>query len=75
MVAGYAQKGRVDDIHHLFDNMLERNVVSWIAMIAGYCDNDKAEEAIHLFDKMQNPDVSSQGIHLTPCAQYTSKRW
>jgi pentatricopeptide repeat protein len=28
MVAGYAQKGRVDDIHHLFDNMLERNVVS-----------------------------------------------
>ncbi|KAJ7570972.1 hypothetical protein O6H91_01G143000 [Diphasiastrum complanatum] len=37
----------------LFDNISERNVVSWNAMIAGYAHNGLAQEALVLFEQMQ----------------------
>lgn len=37
---------------HVFDEMRERNVVSWTAMISGYSQRGFASEALHLFVQM-----------------------
>eukprot|EP01018_Ginkgo_biloba_P012654 Gb_23605 [translate_table: standard] len=37
----------------VFDNMSERNVVSWTSIIAGYVQSGHAEEALELFFQMQ----------------------
>ncbi|KAJ7527991.1 hypothetical protein O6H91_16G079700 [Diphasiastrum complanatum] len=53
LVDMYAKCGCTEDAQELFDNMSERNVVSWNAMIAGYAHNGIAQEALALFEQMQ----------------------
>ncbi|KAJ7527666.1 hypothetical protein O6H91_16G065300 [Diphasiastrum complanatum] len=53
LVDMYAKCGCTDDARELFDNMSERNVVSWTAMIAGYAQNGPAQEVLALFEQMQ----------------------
>ncbi|KAJ7549908.1 hypothetical protein O6H91_07G074400 [Diphasiastrum complanatum] len=53
LVDMYAKCGCTEDARELFDNMSERNVVSWTAMIAGYAQNGLAQEALALFEQMQ----------------------
>ncbi|KAJ7517809.1 hypothetical protein O6H91_21G040700 [Diphasiastrum complanatum] len=53
LVDMYAKCGRTKDALELFNNMSERNVVSWTAMIAGYAQNGLGKEALSLFDQMQ----------------------
>ncbi|KAJ7527644.1 hypothetical protein O6H91_16G064700 [Diphasiastrum complanatum] len=52
LVDMYAKCGCTEDARELFDNMSERNVVSWTAMIAGYAQNGLAQEALALFEQM-----------------------
>ena len=35
---------------HVFDEMHERNVVSWTVMISGYSQRGFASETLHLFE-------------------------
>ncbi|KAJ6778726.1 PENTATRICOPEPTIDE REPEAT-CONTAINING PROTEIN MITOCHONDRIAL-RELATED [Salix koriyanagi] len=42
---------------HVFDEMPERNVVSWTAMISGYSQRGFASEALHLFVQMLRSDT------------------
>lgn len=42
----------VDDARQLFDQMPDRNSVSWNAMITGYTNNSRFTDAFELFDKM-----------------------
>ena len=49
MITGYVQNGRVDDARELFDNITERNVISFNAMIAGYAQNEQGEQARKLY--------------------------
>ncbi|GFS34697.1 mitochondrial editing factor 9 [Actinidia rufa] len=68
LIAGYAQKGRVDDARSLFDKipfypdqkrgdgrrrMPQKNLVSWNSMLSGYEKNGDSEGAIELFIQMQ----------------------
>jgi pentatricopeptide repeat protein len=53
LVYMYAKCGRMDKARDAFDNMRQRNVISWTAMIAGYARNDWGEEALRLFEQMQ----------------------
>ncbi|KAJ7527655.1 hypothetical protein O6H91_16G065000 [Diphasiastrum complanatum] len=53
LVDMYAKCGCIEDARELFNNMSQRNVVSWTAMIAGYAQNGLAQEALALFEQMQ----------------------
>ncbi|KNA05975.1 hypothetical protein SOVF_185380 [Spinacia oleracea] len=72
LIAGYGQKGRVDEARSLFDQMsyypqgrtresmgLERNVVSWNAMIMSYIKVGDLISARQFFNKMVDRDTFS----------------
>jgi pentatricopeptide repeat protein len=45
----YCKCGRLEIARQLFDEMSERNVVSWSAMIAGYGMHGRGEDALSTF--------------------------
>ncbi|KAA8536152.1 hypothetical protein F0562_028630 [Nyssa sinensis] len=53
LVVLYSKFGCVGVARRLFDDMSERNVVSWNAIISGYSDNGFGEEAFCLFNLMR----------------------
>lgn len=48
----YAKCGSVHEARRVFDDMHERNVVSWNAMIAGYSQHGHGKEALALLKQM-----------------------
>ncbi|KNA07198.1 hypothetical protein SOVF_174060, partial [Spinacia oleracea] len=52
LVILYCKCDCLDDARHVFDEMPERNVVSWTAMISGYSQNGFSSEALSLFVQM-----------------------
>ncbi|RZB55749.1 tRNA pseudouridine synthase A isoform C [Glycine soja] len=46
----YCKTGFVSEAHELFDEMPERNVVSWATMIFGYASQELTDEALELFE-------------------------
>ncbi|CAN6319868.1 unnamed protein product [Urochloa humidicola] len=58
LVDMYAKCGRVEDGRKVFDQMPERNVVTWTSMIDGYGKNGLSDEALQVFGEMRRrPDV------------------
>ncbi|KAJ6917971.1 hypothetical protein NC651_012240 [Populus alba x Populus x berolinensis] len=53
LVSGYVQNGMIFEARKVFDQMPERNVVSWTAMIR----DGLVDEARQLFDMMPVKDV------------------
>ncbi|CAM8901353.1 unnamed protein product [Rhodiola kirilowii] len=53
LVDMYGKLGLVDVARKVFDEMAERNVVSWNAIISGYSDNGFGLEAMWLFKLMR----------------------
>ncbi|XP_034918697.1 putative pentatricopeptide repeat-containing protein At3g13770, mitochondrial [Populus alba] len=53
----YTKCERLGCARHVFDEMRERNVVSWTAMISGYSQRGFASEALHLFVQMLRSDA------------------
>eukprot|EP01018_Ginkgo_biloba_P001223 Gb_04402 [translate_table: standard] len=68
----YVKCGRIENGHHLFDKMHQRNVVTWTAMIAGYAQNGYHEQALKLFRQMQlaglKPNSNTFASVLAACA-------
>eukprot|EP01018_Ginkgo_biloba_P034142 Gb_28028 [translate_table: standard] len=58
----YAKCGSIEFARHLFDEMSDRNVVSWSAMIAGYGMHGRGEDALELFSLMQQADVKPDDV-------------
>eukprot|EP01018_Ginkgo_biloba_P027015 Gb_10922 [translate_table: standard] len=48
----YAKCGNIHKARNLFDNMHQRNSVSWTTMIAGYAMHGCGKEALKLFEQM-----------------------
>ncbi|XP_074316674.1 pentatricopeptide repeat-containing protein At1g33350 [Silene latifolia] len=59
----------VRSARHLFDEMTDRNVVSWTAMISGYARVGEMGNAILLFDAMPERDVPSWNAIIAGCTQ------
>ncbi|KNA20273.1 hypothetical protein SOVF_053950 [Spinacia oleracea] len=53
----YTKCGCMDKAQIVFDQMLEKDVVSWSAMIQGYVANGFAKEALDLFFEMERENV------------------
>ncbi|KAK3128228.1 hypothetical protein QOZ80_6BG0458670 [Eleusine coracana subsp. coracana] len=52
LLSAYTKGGHVDAAEKLFEEMPERNVVSWTAMVSGYAQNGRHEQAVSTFLEM-----------------------
>ncbi|KAJ7571470.1 hypothetical protein O6H91_01G164100 [Diphasiastrum complanatum] len=62
LVDMYSKCGCTEDARELFDNMSERDVVSWTAMIAGYARNGLGKEALALYEQMRQEGVQPNNV-------------
>ncbi|XP_057857503.2 putative pentatricopeptide repeat-containing protein At3g13770, mitochondrial [Cryptomeria japonica] len=62
IVTLYAKCGSIVDALKEFNNISERNVISWNAMIAGYAQHGYGKEALQLFDQMHQEDIIANHI-------------
>ncbi|XP_024161707.1 pentatricopeptide repeat-containing protein At2g20540 [Rosa chinensis] len=62
LIEMYVKCGCIDQAWQLFDQMLERDVISWSTVIAGLANNGKAREAVELFQEMQRAKIEPNGI-------------
>ncbi|XP_058083161.1 pentatricopeptide repeat-containing protein At2g03380, mitochondrial-like [Magnolia sinica] len=69
----YAKCGMVRSSRLVFDEISERNVVSWTSMIVGYMQNDCMEDGLALFNQMilaeTEPNQFTIGSLLTACSK------
>ncbi|XP_016448504.1 putative pentatricopeptide repeat-containing protein At3g08820 [Nicotiana tabacum] len=64
LVCFYARCGFLDDAHNVFDDIPEKNVVSWTAIMTGYIDFGKFREAIELFRRSLEMGLSPDSFTL-----------
>lgn len=57
----YSKCGHLGDARNLFDEIPQRNVVSWTSMINGYVQNDCAREALLLFKEQLVEESVEEG--------------
>lgn len=73
LVDMYAKCGEVECSREVFDDIVDRNVVSWTSMIVGYMQNDYAEEGLVLFNQMRDGLVEGNqytyGSIVTACTK------
>ena len=62
LIEMYAKCGCIDPALQLFDQMLERDVISWSTMIGGLANHGKAQKAIELFRDMERAKVQPNRI-------------
>ncbi|TXG47647.1 hypothetical protein EZV62_026941 [Acer yangbiense] len=56
LITFYFKCGKVDNARKLFDEMNDRDVVSWNSMISGFVANGLAEKGLEIFIEMLNSD-------------------
>ncbi len=68
----YSKHGQLEKARRQFDQMTERDVVSWTAMLAAYTQHGHGKEALRLFKEMKaqgiRPDNVTFVSALTACA-------
>ncbi|KAL3851027.1 hypothetical protein ACJIZ3_012909 [Penstemon smallii] len=50
----YSKSGVIEDAKLVFDEMREKNIISWTSLITGYGKNGYGHEAFALYEKMEN---------------------
>lgn len=58
----YAKSGDVDAARAVFDNMIQKNAVSWTSMMTGYGMHGRGEEAVQVFEKMRSVGIPIDGV-------------
>lgn len=59
----------IDTAREVFDEMPEKNVISWTALISGYTRHGDIESAMSLFENMPERDVPSWNSVISGCTQ------
>ncbi|TQD94382.1 hypothetical protein C1H46_020018 [Malus baccata] len=65
LVDMYSRCGCIGFARQVFENMLERTLVSWNSMIVGFAVNGHAEEALEFFNLMQKKGLKPDGVSFT----------
>ncbi|OMO50652.1 hypothetical protein CCACVL1_30327 [Corchorus capsularis] len=60
----YVKCGYLDLAHKVFDDIPEKNVVSWTAMISGYIDAGQYGEAVDMFHKLLDKGLRPDSFSL-----------
>ncbi|ERN16796.1 hypothetical protein AMTR_s00057p00087430 [Amborella trichopoda] len=73
LMSMYVRCGCLNDAHSVFDQMAERNLISWTGIISGYSQHGLPDEALELFQNMvfegfYPNDFTYVGL-LSACAQ------
>nr|XP_043622217.1 putative pentatricopeptide repeat-containing protein At3g08820 [Erigeron canadensis] len=58
LVDAYAKCGNMEKAVVAFDQMVEKDAVTWGAMIQGYASNGKPKEALDVFYRMRNDNIN-----------------
>ncbi|XXG72139.1 hypothetical protein AAC387_Pa07g1300 [Persea americana] len=61
----YAKCNQLEYAHKVFDEIPERNIVSWTSLISGYYQCGRGDSALHLFSVMNAHDPSSRPNEFT----------
>ncbi|KAI3696350.1 hypothetical protein L1987_79364 [Smallanthus sonchifolius] len=73
LVDMYAKCGDIKCSRRVFDNIVDRDVVSWTSMIVAYVQNSCADEALVLFNRMRSGLIEGNqhtvGSIVTACAK------
>ncbi|KAK2434664.1 putative pentatricopeptide repeat-containing protein [Trifolium repens] len=73
LVDSYSKCGKLYHARKVFDEIPDRNVVSWTSMIVAYVQNDCAEEGLMLFNRMREGFVDGNlftvGSLVTACTK------
>lgn len=65
----YARFSDLGTARKLFDELSDRNVVTWTAMVSGYARIGKMGNAVALFEEMPERDVPSWNAVIAGCTQ------
>ncbi|KAG8658515.1 pentatricopeptide repeat-containing protein At4g02750 [Manihot esculenta] len=68
-ISNYMKNGRINEAQDLFDEMPQRNTVTWNAMIRGYFQNGLSHKALSLFSVMPERDIYSYNIVISGLIQ------
>ncbi|KAJ8633031.1 hypothetical protein MRB53_026367 [Persea americana] len=62
LISMYAKCSSIDHALRLFDNMPEKDIISYTALITGLADHGRAQEALEFFDEMQKAGIMPNQI-------------
>ncbi|KAK1295804.1 Pentatricopeptide repeat-containing protein [Acorus calamus] len=62
MVSGYSKSGSISAARSIFDQTVDRDLVSWSAMISAYAESDRPDEALKLFSQMRASGVQPDRV-------------
>ncbi|XP_065621191.1 pentatricopeptide repeat-containing protein At1g19720 [Quercus suber] len=62
ILAVYVKSGKLSLARKFFENMDERDSVTWNAIISGYCQKGEIDEALRLFDAMLEEGVEPGSV-------------
>ncbi|KAA8517487.1 hypothetical protein F0562_017780 [Nyssa sinensis] len=64
LVCLYAKCGYLENAHKVFDDIPDKNVVSWTAIISGYIDAGKFREAVDMFSRLLEMELKPDSFTL-----------
>ncbi|XP_057953115.1 pentatricopeptide repeat-containing protein At4g13650-like [Malania oleifera] len=62
LIVMYSKCSKVGDSRRVFDEMADRNVITWTSMVTGYAHNEKPDEAMILFRETQRLGLRSNYV-------------
>ncbi|KAK2635962.1 hypothetical protein Ddye_030754 [Dipteronia dyeriana] len=62
LITLYGKCGSIEDSHQLFNEMNDRDEVSWTALVSAYAKFGKAKETIDLFERMLAHGMKPDGV-------------
>ncbi|XP_038725022.1 pentatricopeptide repeat-containing protein At5g16860 [Tripterygium wilfordii] len=58
----YSKSGDIDTARVVFDNMQQRNAISWTSLMTGYGMHGRGKEALWVFDEMRRAGLVPDGV-------------
>ncbi|KAK9278526.1 hypothetical protein L1049_028094 [Liquidambar formosana] len=62
LLAMYCRCGSIDEAHNVFEEIVEKDVISWNTMIAGYARHGFGKEALIIFESMKTVGIKPDDI-------------